>query len=34
MAREGADIVAGDADVVLQYVLVPATGGQDAGAPR
>ena len=33
MTTKLADIVTGDADVMLQYVLVPATWGQDAWAP-
>lgn len=33
MANELADVVAGDAEIMLQDVLVPASGRQDAGVP-
>jgi hypothetical protein len=33
VARKFADVVTGDTDVVLQYVLVPATGRQDGRVP-
>jgi hypothetical protein len=33
VARKLADVVVWNTDVMLQYVLVPAAGGEDAGAP-
>jgi hypothetical protein len=34
VARKFADVIIGDTDVMLQYVLVPATGRQDGRVPR
>jgi hypothetical protein len=34
VARKFADVVTGDTDVLLHYVFVPATGGQDGRVPR